>query len=51
MGDEIGGHHMSGHVHTTAELREVLNTDANNRRLTFEVRSWLPCGLHERSCV
>ncbi len=51
MGDEIGGHHVSGHVHTTAELREVLNTDANNRKLTFEARSSSPCSLHERACV
>lgn len=37
MGDEIGGHHVSGHVHTTAVLRDVTLADANNRKLTFEV--------------
>lgn len=37
MGDEIGGHNVSGHVHTTADVAEVLDTE-NNRRLTFKVR-------------
>lgn len=37
MGDEIGGHNVSGHVHTTADVTEVLDTE-NNRRLTFSVR-------------
>lgn len=36
MGDEIGGHHVSGHVHTTAGISDVLDT-ANNRRITFQV--------------
>lgn len=36
MGDEIGGHHVSGHVHTTALLRDADQIDANNRRLTFQ---------------
>ncbi len=37
MGDEIGGHQVSGHVHTTAVLREVAVTE-NNRKLTFQVQ-------------
>ncbi|KAL3134635.1 hypothetical protein ABBQ32_007646 [Trebouxia sp. C0010 RCD-2024] len=37
MGDEIGGHHVSGHVHTTAQVRQIEDTE-NNRRLTFQVR-------------
>lgn len=42
MGDEIGGHHVSGHVHTTALLREADQSDPNNRRLTFQVpRQWM----------
>lgn len=36
IGDEIGGHLLSGHIHTTASLRSV-ETPANNRRLTFAV--------------
>lgn len=41
VGDEIGGHHVSGHVHTTAELSEVQQTQ-DNRRLSFRVpRQWM----------
>jgi riboflavin synthase len=36
IGDEIGGHLLSGHIHTKARLQS-LETPANNRRLTFEV--------------
>lgn len=36
MGDEIGGHHVSGHIHTTAEIRQIEDTE-NNKRLTFMV--------------
>lgn len=36
MGDEIGGHQVSGHVHTTAQVKQIEDTE-NNRRLTFEV--------------
>ena len=36
MGDEIGGHQVSGHVHTTAEVKQIEDTE-NNRRLTFQV--------------
>lgn len=36
MGDEIGGHNVSGHVHSTAAVAEVLDTE-NNRRITFKV--------------
>ena len=43
MGDEVGGHHVSGHVHTTAQVRAVGAADANNRKLTFEVPVlWIP---------
>ncbi|GIL51002.1 hypothetical protein Vafri_7075 [Volvox africanus] len=36
VGDEIGGHNVSGHVHCTATIAAVEQTE-NNRRLTFEV--------------
>ena len=36
VGDEIGGHTVSGHVHTTATIAKVTDTE-NNRRLEFEV--------------
>lgn len=38
MGDEIGGHQVSGHVHTTAVLRELQQSDDNIRKLTFKVQ-------------
>lgn len=36
MGDEIGGHNVSGHVHSTASIIDVLDTE-NNRRVTYEL--------------
>jgi riboflavin synthase len=36
VGDEIGGHNVSGHVHCTAKIVEVHETD-NNKRVTFEL--------------
>ena len=42
MGDEIGGHHVSGHVHTTAVLCAVDHRDPNNCMLTFQVG--MQCG-------
>lgn len=36
IGDEIGGHLLSGHIHTQARLRTI-ETPANNYRMTFEV--------------
>ena len=36
VGDEIGGHNVSGHVHTTAAVTHV-EESPNNRRVTFEV--------------
>jgi riboflavin synthase len=36
VGDEIGGHNVSGHVHCTATISAVESTE-NNRRLTFTV--------------
>ena len=41
VGDEIGGHTVSGHVHTTARIVKVTDTE-NNRRVEFEVRR---CGV------
>lgn len=29
VGDEIGGHHVSGHIHTTGTLETVTETEAN----------------------
>lgn len=37
VGDEIGGHNVSGHVHTTASIAKVEDTE-NNRRVTFRVK-------------
>ncbi|WP_417566085.1 riboflavin synthase subunit alpha [Marinobacter sp.] len=36
IGDEIGGHLLSGHIHTTAEIVEILRPE-NNVTLWFEV--------------
>ncbi len=36
IGDEIGGHLLSGHIHTTARV-VAIDTPENNRTLTFEV--------------
>jgi len=41
MGDEIGGHPMSGHVSTMAEIVDVSESE-NNRFMTFKVDpSWM----------
>ncbi|TBW59391.1 riboflavin synthase subunit alpha [Marinobacter halodurans] len=41
IGDEIGGHLLSGHVHTTAEVTAI-ETPENNRTLYFRVpRDWM----------
>ena len=37
VGDEIGGHTVSGHIQTTATMVSV-DDSANNRRLTFELK-------------
>ena len=37
VGDEIGGHNVSGHVCTKATVARVEDSE-NNRRLTFSVR-------------
>jgi len=36
VGDEIGGHNVSGHVHTTAEVIGIEETE-NNKQITFKV--------------
>jgi len=36
LGDEVGGHHVSGHVHTTAVVEQLEDTPGN-RRLHFAV--------------
>lgn len=36
-GDEVGGHNVSGHVHTTAEIAE-LDRQKDNATLTFKVK-------------
>ena len=36
VGDEIGGHNVSGHVHTTAKIVSIEDTE-NNKRISFEV--------------
>lgn len=41
MGDEIGGHNVSGHVHTTAQIQQIEDTE-NNKRITFQVpKQWM----------
>ena len=41
MGDEIGGHPMSGHVSTMAEIVDVAESE-NNKSMTFKVNpSWM----------
>ena len=50
MGDEIGGHHVSGHVHTTAQIRQIQDTE-NNRRLTFQVRGAQHLPVFHVHCV
>ncbi|PCI45465.1 MAG: riboflavin synthase [Moraxellaceae bacterium] len=41
LGDEIGGHLISGHVHTTARLKKV-ETPENNTQLWFELdQDWM----------
>lgn len=40
VGDEIGGHNVSGHVATTATVASIKET-ADNRVITFKVRG--PC--------
>ena len=37
VGDEIGGHNVSGHVATTATVASIKET-ADNRVITFKVR-------------
>jgi len=37
MGDEIGGHNVSGHIHTTASVSRI-EESPNNRRITFQAR-------------
>ncbi len=42
IGDEIGGHLLSGHIHCTATLTSI-ETPENNRRLEFSVaEQWHP---------
>ena len=40
MGDEIGGHTVSGHVHATAEVASV-EDDGDNRTVSFKVEAQL----------
>ena len=51
VGDEIGGHTVSGHVHTVATIASVQQSE-DNRRVEFEVRvgmAALPC--QRASCM
>ena len=45
VGDEIGGHNVAGHVHTTAQITSVQDTP-ENRTITFAVRSYCSFQLH-----
>lgn len=49
VGDEIGGHTVSGHVHTTARIVKITDTE-NNRRVEFEVRPSLVRAGRGRRC-
>lgn len=42
VGDEIGGHNVSGHVCTTATVERIEDSE-NNRRVTFKVNQHLVC--------
>ncbi|MBV70018.1 MAG: riboflavin synthase [Myxococcales bacterium] len=42
FGDEIGGHMLSGHIHTQAEIAEIVETEDNvSMRLKFDAQ-WRP---------
>ena len=41
VGDEIGGHNVSGHVHTKATICEVEDSE-NNRKVGEEVQTTTP---------
>lgn len=45
VGDEIGGHNVSGHVCCTAPITD-LQESPNNRRLQFQVGPCLVCQAH-----
>jgi riboflavin synthase len=51
MGDEIGGHNVSGHIHTTASVSRV-EESPNNRRITFQARppAWRAPLAHDAMC-
>lgn len=36
IGEEVGGHNVSGHVHTKARISNITDME-NNRRVTFEL--------------
>ena len=38
VGDEIGGHNVSGHIYTTGEITQITRTD-DNRRIAIKVNS------------
>eukprot|EP00775_Hariotina_reticulata_P006059 gene6059-6297_t len=42
VGDEIGGHNVSGHVHCTAKILKIEDSE-NNRRVTFQLpeKKWM----------
>ncbi|KAK9833242.1 hypothetical protein WJX84_004950 [Apatococcus fuscideae] len=41
IGDEIGGHNVSGHIYTTGQITEITRTD-DNRRIAIKVPSqWM----------
>ncbi|PID42676.1 MAG: riboflavin synthase [Proteobacteria bacterium] len=41
IGDEIGGHLLSGHIHTTVEVADIIKSE-NNTTLVFNApRQWL----------
>lgn len=48
VGDEIGGHTVSGHVHTTATIARVQDSE-NNRRVEYQVGGccWECADMHE----
>jgi len=49
-GDEIGGHAMSGHIMTTAEVTEVLDSP-DNRQLWFRIPEGLACYVFDKGYI
>ena len=47
VGDEIGGHNVSGHIYTTGKIQQITKTE-DNRRIAIQVTclAFTFCNLH-----